>query len=371
LEENGGPAQSVGVLPGTDVAVNVDLNALVAYHTAILGTTGSGKTTLLHNIIPRLAAQGIKVLIIDSFDEFNFGTKEITISSPKVAHAYSTFLKSSPFGKLFDQLEGKDTDKEDAKEVLEKWDKESVFVSIEDVKTKRHSLGRSRKDGLLKKILDEFTQQWFPREHLLKIQEDEDVDCLAILAQWYAHSEPWDNPTVVIKLHQLSIDERRWVVGLIAEKLFSLSQEEGLAPFLDDSGDPQARTCIIVEEAHIYAPERAFSIGVDDTARRYCERKLRNLMLHARKYGLGAIVASQRSAFIDKGVLSQCNTLFSLKTVSANDKKVFNDFMDSDWANLTTHLGTPPDSPQSILVGKASTGSVPLLIEFEFSPEAR
>jgi DNA helicase HerA-like ATPase len=116
-----------------------------------------------------------------------------------------------------------------------------------------------------------------------------------------------------------------------------------------------------------------YRIGTDENARRFCEGELRNLMLHARKYGIGAIVVSQRSAFIDKGVLSQCNTLFAMKTVSANDKTVFEDFMDSDWVRLVTYLGTPPESPQAILVGKAAASSIPLIIQYDvsFPAEAR
>jgi DNA helicase HerA-like ATPase len=167
-----------------------------------------------------------------------------------------------------------------------------------------------------------------------------------------------------VKIHNLSIDERQWVVGSVAEWLFNRARNEGLSQFIPETGDPQARVCLVVEEAHIFAPEKGLSTGIDDNARRFSEGELRNLMLHARKYGVGTIVASQRSAFLDKGVLSQCNTLFAMKTVSVNDKRVFEDFMDSDWVKLVTHLGTPPESPQAILVGKAAASSIPLIIEY-------
>ncbi len=198
-------------------------------------------------------------------------------------------------------------------------------------------------------------------------EQDKGTDCLAILGQWYTQTGDWSKPILIIRLHNLSIDEQRWVVGLVAKRLLGLALEEGLTPFIPGTGDPQARVCLVVEEAHIHAPERGFSIGADESARRYCEGELRNLMLHARKYGVGAIVASQRSAFIDKGVLSQCNTLFAMKTVSVNDKRVFEDFMDSDWVRLVTYLGTPPESLQAILVGKAAASSIPLIIKYEVS----
>lgn len=372
-DEVGAFFKTIGVLPGTNIPVNVDFNALVAYHTAILGTTGSGKTTLLRTLLPKIASQGIKVLMIDSHDEFKAHDGAdtmcvLTVRSPDVSGAFELFLESDELETLLEQMGSKQEDLTKAQEEVQGYAEQTLFSDITDVWAKRESLGTSGKDKAVKRILDEFTQGWYPRSYLVrKPMEDEDTDCLSILGQWYGQTGGWSKPILVIKLQNLSIDEQRWVVGLVTEGLFGLALEEGLTSFLEDTGDPQARVCMIIEEAHVFAPEKGFSIGIDENARRYCAGELRNLMLHARKYGVGAIVASQRSAFIDKGVLSQCNTLFAMKTVSVNDKKVFEDFMDSDRVRLVTHLGTPPGSPQAILVGKASASSIPLMIEYEFS----
>lgn len=365
--------RTIGVLPGTNIPVNVDFNALVAYHTAILGTTGSGKTTLLRTLLPKIANQGISVLVIDSHDEFKahdgVDTRcVLTVRSPDVSEAFKTFVESTELETLLAQMGSKPEDLAKAQEEVQGYIEQSLLGGIRDIWTKRESLGTSGKDKAVKRILDEFAQEWYPRKYLVKEpEEDSDTDCLDVLDQWCAQSGTWNRPILIMKLHNLSIDEQRWVVGLVAKELFGLALEEGLTPFIPETGDPRARVCLVIEEAHIFAPEKGFSIGTDEEARRYCEGELRNLMLHARKYGVGAIVASQRSAFIDKGVLSQCNTLFAMKTVSINDKRVFEDFMDSDWVRLVTHLGTPPESPQAILVGKASASSIPLMIEYEFS----
>ena len=70
---------------------------------------------------------------------------------------------------------------------------------------------------------------------------------------------------------------------------------------------------------------------------------------------------SQRSAFVKKGILSQCNTIFALKTINDNDKKVFYDFMNKDYVELLSGL----EVPEAILVGKASSSSKPILIEVD------
>jgi len=364
--------KTIGVLPGTNIPVNVDLNALVAYHTAILGTTGSGKTTLLRTLLPKIANQGVNVLVIDSHDEFKAHDGAdtmcvLTVRSPDVSEAFKAFVDSEELKRLVAQM-GLEPDKlRPAQEEMQGYVQQTLFTAVRDVLTRRGSLdGRSHKGKALQRFLDEFTQEWYPRRYLVsRPEEARDTDCLAILGQWYAQSGDWSKPILIIRLHNLSIDEQRWVVGLVAKRLLGLALEEGLTLFIPGTGDPRARICLVVEEAHIFAPEKGFSIGTDENARRYCEGELRNLMLHARKYGVGAIVASQRSAFIDKGVLSQCNTLFAMKTVSINDKRVFEDFMDSDWVRLVTYLGTPPESPQAILVGKAAASSIPLIIKYE------
>jgi len=365
--------RTIGVLPGTNIPVNLDFNALVAYHTAILGTTGSGKTTLLRTLLPKIANQGINVLVIDSHDEFKaqdgVDTRcVLTVRSPDVSEAFKTFVESTELETLLAQMGSKPEDIAKAQEEAQRYIEQSLFGGIRHIQTKRESLGTSGKDKVVKRVLDEFAQEWYPRKYLVKgPEEDSDTDCLGVLDQWCAQSGNWSRPILIMKLHNLSIDEQRWLVGMVAERLFGLALVDGLTQFIPETGDPQARVCLVIEEAHIFAPERGFSIGTDENARRYCEGELRNLMLHARKYGVGAIVASQRSAFIGKGVLSQCNTLFAMKTVSVNDKRVFEDFMDSDWVKLVTYLGTPPGSPQAILVGKAAASSIPLIVQYEVS----
>jgi len=365
------------MLPRTNIPVNVDLNALVVYHAAVLGTTGSGKTTLLRALVPKIAGQKIKVLVIDSRHEFsvNDGVDTrcaLTMCSPDVSEAFGLYVKSKALGTLLGQMGSKPEDLTSAQAEVRGYAEHGLFDDIIDIRTRRESLTTSGRDRAVKRILDEFMGTWYPRSYLVrKPIESEGTDCLSILGKWYAEDERWNKPMLIVKLHNLSIDEQRWVVGLIAEKVLGCASEKGLAEFRKDTGDPQARVCIVIEEAHTFAPEKGFSIGTDDNAQRHCAGELRNLMLQARKYGLGVIVASQRSAFIDKGVLSQCNTLFAMKTVSVNDKKVFEDFMDSDWVRLVTYLGTPPESPQAILVGKAAASSIPLIIEYEatFSSE--
>jgi hypothetical protein len=55
---------------GKNDALNVDLNELALFHTAILGVTGSGKSFLAYQLIERCAALNIKVVCIDPTGDY-------------------------------------------------------------------------------------------------------------------------------------------------------------------------------------------------------------------------------------------------------------------------------------------------------------
>jgi hypothetical protein len=56
---------SVGVVPGTAYGISVDPHLAVTHNTAILGILGIGKTHLAWELIHRMLASGIKVIVLD------------------------------------------------------------------------------------------------------------------------------------------------------------------------------------------------------------------------------------------------------------------------------------------------------------------
>ena len=68
---------------------------------------------------------------------------------------------------------------------------------------------------------------------------------------------------------------------------------------------------IVLEEAHAY-----LSQGDDGPAARAVKR----IVKEGRKYGIGAMVVSQRPAEIDTTILSQCGTIFAMRLANATDR---------------------------------------------------
>jgi len=76
-------------------------------------------------------------------------------------------------------------------------------------------------------------------------------------------------------------------------------------------GGRQRPLMIILEEAHAY-------LGSDGSET--AASAVRRIVKEGRKYGIGAMIVSQRPAEIDPTILSQCGTTFALRLSNATDR---------------------------------------------------
>ena len=89
---------------------------------------------------------------------------------------------------------------------------------------------------------------------------------------------------------------------------------------------------LVLEEAHTIVPE-TFGAGFDyDT--QWVVSRIGQIALQGRKYGVGLLVISQRTALVSKTILSQCYTFF---TYSLIDQTSLN-FLDSVYSSQHTRL---------------------------------
>src|SRR6266487_2632423 len=59
-----------GVVPGTNTWIRADFDALLRFHTAVLGTTGVGKTELVFDVIREGLQRGTKIACVDFTQEY-------------------------------------------------------------------------------------------------------------------------------------------------------------------------------------------------------------------------------------------------------------------------------------------------------------
>lgn len=119
-----------------------------------------------------------------------------------------------------------------------------------------------------------------------------------------------------------------------------------------------ARLCIVFEEAHSLIPEwnqvaqRGDEQQVNRTARS---------ILQGRKYGMGALVITQRTANVTKTILNQCNTIFALQSFDQTGLDFLRNYMGEEYSQAISTLPTR----HAILVGMASSSTRPLLMRVE------
>jgi hypothetical protein len=144
---------------------------------------------------------------------------------------------------------------------------------------------------------------WCPQPTLqnLDAQPDEDID--ALLKSWVGG----DKPITILDLSGVPVSILMDLVGVLLRLLFDALF---WARYLPEGG----RTCpllFVLEEAHAYL--NSGNEGAASTA-------ARRIVKEGRKYGLGAMIVSQRPAEIDPTILSQCGTMFAMRLANATDR---------------------------------------------------
>lgn len=100
---------------------------------------------------------------------------------------------------------------------------------------------------------------------------------------------------------------------------------------------------VVMEEAHNY-------LGTDSNNR--ASSVVRRLVKEGRKYGIGAMIISQRPSEIDPTILSQCGTTISLRLTNSNDKGIVANTVSDNLSGLVNMLPVLKTG-ESIIVGEA------------------
>ncbi|HVL72924.1 MAG TPA: hypothetical protein VM434_13725, partial [Beijerinckiaceae bacterium] len=89
------------------------------------------------------------------------------------------------------------------------------------------------------------------------------------------------------------------------------------------------------------------------------------VILQAKKYGIGLLLITQRTANVSKSVLNQCNTVFSFRAFDETGFEFLKNYMGTRRAAMLPNLL----AREAVVAGKAITSSQPLIVRF--SDQAR
>jgi hypothetical protein len=183
--------------------------------------------------------------------------------------------------------------------------------------------------GLGKQVLLLGTKLRIPRynfifspDHFLPAADGKittDVD--ELLKDWLGS----DNPISILDLSGVPADTLQTTIGVMLRLIYDaifwardLSQGGRHRPLL-----------IVMEEAHIY---------LNDKTKNMASSIVQRIVKEGRKYGIGAMIVSQRPSEIDPTILSQCGTFFALRLANASDRSHISSAMSDNLDGLTGML---------------------------------
>jgi hypothetical protein len=120
------------------------------------------------------------------------------------------------------------------------------------------------------------------------------------------------------------------------------------------------RVLIVLEEAHTIIPETA-GAGFDSETQ-WVVGRISQIALQGRKYGVGLLIVSQRTALVSKSILSQCNTCITFSLVD----KTSMDYLANVYSSA--HVQAIPNLRflEAIAYGKSIRSERPILVKLEY-----
>ena len=173
----------------------------------------------------------------------------------------------------------------------------------------------------------------------------------------------WLASNSLIGIHQYATAAASYpqVTSQFVEEAFKELAKTTLRP---GENEP-ARLCIVFEEAHSIIPEWN-QVAID--ADRNHVNKTARIILQGRKFGMGSLIITQRTANVTKTILNQCNTIFALQSFDQTGLDFLKNYMGDEYSHAISTL----PSRRTILVGKASSSTRPIILEIgDFSERWR
>jgi hypothetical protein len=302
---------SIGRLPDTDLEIPIkDANAIVTHNTAILGILGIGKSCLTFELIKKVITNTeSKVVCFDVTNEYyneltRYGCNPQNLPDiqNELKTDYETINKDIHKGGNHNQFRKKMND------AL------SVFINGTDrvliINPELYEVSKQTKDVKPKKV--------GPGQN-----------------DWQDQA-PMADLTLVEKTR------------IISEVILEYSKKKG--------NSQEAKCLLVFEEAHSLIPEWNSVASEGDKSATNGTAKV---ILQGRKYGLGSLVITQRTANVSKSILNQCNTIFSLRVFDDTGKQFLENYIGVDYTDTLATL----EERYAIAIGKGLKLKQPVIIQ--------
>lgn len=176
---------------------------------------------------------------------------------------------------------------------------------------------------------------WCPNPTLQTLDAQPAQDLDALIRSWVGG----DKPITILDLSGVPVSILMDLIGVLIRLLFDALF---WARYLPEGGRTRP-LLFVLEEAHAYL--NAGNEGAASAA-------ARRIVKEGRKYGLGAMIVSQRPAEIDPTILSQCGTMFAMRLANTTDRSHVTATVSDNLEGLFNMLPTLRTG-EAIIVGEA------------------
>ena len=297
---------SIGRLPGSDMSIPIkNINALVTHNTAVLGILGVGKSCLTFELIKKIVAAGIKVICLDI-------TNQYASDNGLYKYVPKAQIVSDLQQEKIDELEQQSMRKGTS-------ESKSTWGNVEEFKKLMESEVSGFMDADNKSVMVLNPEKYIVRRAATDFK--------------------------ITELKDVSLVEKVQIISeLILKKCMDLGQID------------KARCCVVYEEAHSLTPEFNSVVVKDDNSHANGTAKV---ILQGRKYGLGCIIVTQRTANVTKSILNQCNTIFALRVFDDTGKSFLENYIGKDYSDTLPTL----EERHAIAIGKGIGLKQPVILQ--------
>ena len=297
--------ECIGKLPNTDMGIPLlDIDSLVTHNTAILGILGIGKSCLAYEIIKKVTDRNVKIICIDITNQY---------CSKKGLYYYldENEVQNQIKDEYLEALNSK-AERTGRQENPSEWGNKDIYIKC------------------INTVIKEFI--------------DSDKKILVINPDLHIVKKPLTQFRIS-ELVEMTLVEK---VRIISEELLKIAMEKGMS----DS----AKYLIVYEEAHSLIPEWN---SASNTSDQIASNGTAKVIMQGRKYGLGCLAITQRTANISKSILNQCNTIFALRIFDDTGKNFLENYIGMDYANVLPTL----EERHVVAVGKALKLKQPIILQ--------
>ena len=361
----------------------IKIDEMLGKHFAVLGTTGTGKSCTVALILRRILEKNPQahILLLDVHREYaqSFKGMSEVISPENMVLPFWLLNFDEAVEILIGQQPGRETDTEILRELIplaksrymsnQRRDKTTIVRSSVDNANIGVDTPLPYRTSDLIGILEEYIGKLELRGELspykrlkarietisrdpryafmfgsLTVQDN----MAAVLARLFRIPVN-GKPIAILELGGLPSEIINVVVSVLARLAFDFGVwSAGRVPIT-----------FVCEEAHRYCPSDK-SLGFEPT-----KKSLSRIAKEGRKYGVSLCIVTQRPAELDPTILSQCNTIFSMRLTNERDQDILRAGISDAAASLLEFMSTM-GTGEAVTFGEGV--ALPTRIKFDMLP---